>query len=353
MTAVRPQPSLPSLGDVPKPARLPMVDVFSGAGGLSLGLSDAGFEPIEAVERDRDACETYSSLHPDVELDVGKAIEDVTFRRMRGEVALLAGGPPCQPFSTGGKRLGSGDDRDGFPEFLRALREIRPDAFLVENVAGLGSPAMRPYFARLIRQLRGHGFSVSWKIVNAADYGVPQKRRRLFIVGMRRRRFQFPSESHGPGRDLPWEAASAVLSKERIVGESNTSIVTYAKKPDLRPSPYDGLLFNGGGRPIDLMEPAPTVLAAAGGNRTPFVDTEDVVPPYHAHLVGGGSPRKGTVSGARRITVEESARLQTFPPEMSFAGTRSSQYTQVGDAVPPTLAKAMGRALHAALEEAA
>jgi DNA (cytosine-5)-methyltransferase 1 len=136
---------------------------------------------------------------------------------------------------------------------------------------------------------------------------------------------------------------------DRSFGDPNPAIVTYARKPDLRPRPYDGLLFNGGGRPIDLAAPARTILASAGGNKTPFVDTENIVPPYHAYLLAGGVPRKGRVPGARRITVAESAALQTFPRNTYFAGPRSAQYTLVGNAVPPGLAQAVATALFSAL----
>jgi DNA (cytosine-5)-methyltransferase 1 len=311
-------------------------------------LARAGFEAIEAVEAGSDACATYSTLHPATRVEQAR-VEYLDFRRLRGAVALLAGGPPCQPFSTGGKQLGSSDDRDGFPEFLRVLDEVQPDSFLIENVAGLAATSMSRYFTWLLHELRELKFEVAWKVVNAADYGVPQRRRRLFVVGMRDRGFDFPAATHGPVGRRPWAASGLVLRPGQVLGDPNPSIVTYAERPDLRPSPYAGHLFNGGGRPIDLSVPAPTILAAAGGNKTPFLDTEEVVPPYHAHLVAGGAPRRGQVSGARRITVEESARLQTFPPQTAFAGRRSTQYTLVGNAVPPTLAEAIGAALHAAL----
>src|SRR5690606_7733132 len=121
--------------------------------------------------------------------------------------------------------------------------------------------------------------------------------------------------------------------------------------PSLRPNPYHGQIFNGGGRPIDLDAPAPTLLASMGGNKTPWVDADGIVPEYHAHLSAGGRVRSGQVPGARRITVEEAAGLQTFPTGMRFSGSRSSQYRQVGNAVPPRLARAVGASLLRALTQ--
>ncbi|MDP9223868.1 MAG: DNA cytosine methyltransferase [Actinomycetota bacterium] len=330
-------------------ASLPTVDLFAGAGGFSTGLARCGFEPILAVESDAEACETYLALHPDAELEPAP-IEELSFRDLRGCVALVAAGPPCQPFSTGGKRLADDDPRDGFPELLRVLDEIRPDACLIENVAGLAGPATSGYLRRLLDDLVDRGFTVTAAVLNAADYGVPQKRRRLFIAGLRGgREFIFPRRTHGPGRRWPWRASGSVIGLEHF-GEPNPSIVTFAKRPDVRPSPYDGHLFNGGGRAVDLAGPAPTILATAGGNKTPFVDTLGVVPEYHARLVAGGRPRQGRVSGARRLTVEECAALQTFPSGTRFAGARSTRYTHVGNAVPPDLAEKIGRGLAAELD---
>ncbi len=330
---------------------LPGLDLFCGAGGLSLGLTWSGFAPVVAVEIDAYACDTYRSLHPRTDL-LHADIRQVSFRRLRGEVAIVAGGPPCQPFSTGGLRRGAADPRDGFPAFLQVLDEVRPDGFLIENVAGLGRGRTAPYLRALLDELTTRGFSVSWTTLAATDFGVPQRRERVFIVGTRGATFDFPSPTHGPGRTHPWLTAGSVLSADKPFGERNPSIVTYARKPDLRPSPYDGLLFNGGGRPIDLAAPARTILASAGGNKTPFVDTLGIVPPYHAHLMNGGRPRSGRVDGARRITVAESAALQTFPSDARFAGPRSAQYTLVGNAVPPRLAEAVGGALYDALTSA-
>jgi len=181
--------------------------------------------------------------------------------------------------------------------------------------------------------------------VSAADYGVPQRRRRLIIIGMREGEFWFPKPTHGSEGVFPYVASNTVVDKHRPLGEPPDCPVVYAKYPDPRRSPYAGHVYNGGGRPLDLAGPCHTILASAGGYKTHWVDTQDIAPGYTAHLMAGGMPRDGTVPGARRLTIEESALLQTFPPEMEFAGSRSSQYTQVGDAVPPVLARVLGEAL--------
>jgi DNA (cytosine-5)-methyltransferase 1 len=129
------------------------------------------------------------------------------------------------------------------------------------------------------------------------------------------------------------------------LGRPNTAKITCALRPDLRPSPYDGHLFNGGGRPVDLGRPAPTLLASMGGNKTPWVDVFNIVPDYHARLMSGEPPRSGEVEGARRLTIAETALLQTFDKGMEFCGRPSSQYRQIGNGVPPLLAKKLGRAL--------
>ncbi len=190
------------------------------------------------------------------------------------------------------------------------------------------------------------GYSTTWRVLEAADYGVPQKRRRLFIVGTKSpERFVFPPASHGSALRRAYRSAGSVIGHAAPSGKANTAIVTYALRPSLRPSAYHGQLYNGGGRPIELTKPAPTLLASMGGNKTPWVDTLGIAPEYHAHLLAGGSPRCGLVPGARRITVEEAALLQGFPAGTAFAGRPSSQYRQVGNAVPPALAEHVGLAL--------
>src|SRR5262249_57086936 len=112
----------------------------------------------------------------------------------------VLGGPPCQPFSSGGLRRALADERNMIPEFLRAVEEIAPSAVLMENVPGLVAGDRLRYLSDIINCLRRLGYEPNWNVINAADFGVPQKRRRLFIVAMRGRKFEFPSETHGPGR---------------------------------------------------------------------------------------------------------------------------------------------------------
>lgn len=320
------------------------VDLFAGAGGLSLGLQAAGFEIRGAVEHDGDAAATFRHLHPGAKLHEGD-IAAADYSDFEG-LDLVAGGPPCQPFSVGGKRLAEDDPRNGFPQFIRAVREIRPKAFLFENVAGAVSSTKRPYFEWMLRELQACGYRAVWTCINAADFGVAQRRLRVFAVGLRSHAtFEFPPPSHGSDGDEEWIPARSVLDPHRPLGTPNTAKITYARRPDLRPSPYDGHLFNGGGRPLDLERPSPTLLASMGGNKTPWIDVLNVVPAYHASLLNGELPRSGEVLGARRLTVCEAALIQGFPAGVSFVGRQSSQYRQIGNAVPPVLAHRIGEAL--------
>ena len=321
------------------------IDLFCGAGGLSLGLEAAGFESVLGVDTNADAADTYRAAFPKARMEV-RSIDQINFHQWRG-IDLMAGGPPCQPFSNGGLRLASRDSRDMLPQFVRAVNEAKPKAFIMENVAGLLAPRNREYLDTILEQFDSDYTLLPPRIINAADYGVPQKRLRLVVIGVRGGRLDFPAPTHAPGQQI---GAGSVLTRESCLGEPNPSKVVYARTPDLRPSPYAGHLFNGGGRAVNLSLPAPTILASAGGNKTHFVDQLDLVPAYHKHLWDGGKPRRGALDGARRLTVRESALLQTFPRDMEFAGSRSSQYTQIGNAVPPRLAEviaaSVARALH-------
>ena len=232
-----------------------------------------------------DASATYRAHHPAATV-IRADITTVDFKAERGRFALVAGGPPCQPFSVGGKRLAADDPRNGIPQFLRAVAELRPNAFLMENVPGLAVSTKRPYFLAVLGRLEQLGYLTTWRVLEAADYGVPQTRRRLFVVGTRGgAAFRSPAPTHGPSAQRPAPRAGLVVDPQHPRGEPNTAIITYARRPSLRPGAYHGHLYNGGGRPIELCRPAPTLLASMGGNKTPWLDTLGVVPEYHAHLL--------------------------------------------------------------------
>ena len=320
------------------------LDLFCGAGGLSLGFKAAGFSCLAALDIDKPSVATFARHSPEATIYEAD-VHDLDFRQYRGKVELVIGGPPCQPFSTGGLRDATDDGRDMVPEFVRAVEEVRPYGVIMENVPGLGVGERRKYLSEILAVLRSLSYQVNWQVLKAEEFGVPQSRRRVFIVGLRDRQFVFPAPTHGFGAGLaPIVPAGCFLSVEPR-GQPNTSPVQYATRVDLRPSPYHGLMFNGGGRAIDLAAPAPTIISSAGGNKTHFIDTLGIVPAYHAHLLAGGAPRKGVVEGARRITAVESALLQSFPPDLGFTGPVSAQYRQVGNAVPPLLAQALAKAL--------
>lgn len=323
--------------------RYTCIDLFAGAGGLSLGLKQAGFRCVLANEIDEFASQTFGANFPDAPLIMGD-VQSIDFKAYRGNVDLVAGGPPCQPFSVAGLQKSHKDERNMIPQFVRAVREARPRAFLMENVPGLTTPRHRDYLRSVIVDLAGLGYFVEGTVLDAASFGAPQHRRRLFLVGMRDALFDFPPATHGPGEKYPHVNARTVIGATPP-DVPNRAIVTYARHPIMRPSPYAGMLVNGQGRPINLDRPSPTIPASAGGNRTHIVDYDGILLRYHSELLAGATPRVGRVPGVRRLTIRESARLQTFPDDFEFFGRRSSQYSQIGNAVPPLLAREIASAI--------
>lgn len=325
------------------------IDLFAGAGGLSLGLQAAGWQVAGAVEFDDAAMETHTANFPHVE-HLSCDVRSVDFRRYGG-LDLIAGGPPCQPFSVSGKRLGSDDTRDMVPEFVRAVRQANPRAFMMENVAGLAGSKFNEYLLEHLASLYNLGYTVFSRVLSAADFGVAQNRRRLFLVGIRGDQkgeaFSFPTPTHGEGL-IPFVTVREAL-RDAPEDIPNKAKIVFCKNPVLRKSPFAGMMFNGKGRPLNDVGLSHTVPASAGGNRTHIVDTAGVVKEYHTHLLAGKPPRSGELKGVRRLTVRESARLQSFPDSFDFSGRQSARYSQVGNAVPPNLARAVVRQIDKSL----
>ena len=319
------------------------IDLFCGPGGLSIGMKRAGIFPELCVEKSYDAITTYSN-HSENCIHINRDIQEISFCNYKSKIDIVFGGPPCQPFSTGGLQKLHKDERDMIPAFIRCISQVMPEAFIMENVPGLIAKKARPYFETVLFELSQLGYKLNWAVLHAGDYGVPQKRKRLIVLGCRNNFLRFPVPTHGESTSRPYEKVKDYLTNDPL-GEPANTPVTYAKKPDLRKNPYAGLVYNGGGRPIDPEGLCHTILASSGGSKTHWIDTKNVVVEYHTHLQHGGAPRIGNVDGARRLSVEECAVIQTFPSDLVFYGSKSSQYTQVGDAVPPLLAEAIAKAV--------
>ena len=336
------------------------VSLYTGCGGLDLGFHEAGFTTIWANDIDSFALETYSKEllrrgygKPEIHCgDISKAKLPKA-----GTADVVIGGPPCQGFSVAG-RMDPHDPRSRQVwEFFRVVQHMQPQAFVMENVKAL---ALNSRWAGTMEALQAKGEKLGYRtrllVLNAADYGVAQLRERMFLVGLREGVMPIPV-----GASLRKTVRDALIELPAYGVEGNHSIckaiVTTAKAPVLRRSPFAGMLFNGQGRPMDLDAPAPTLPASMGGNRTPIIDqrclddhSEPWVTGYHAHLMSGGKSLAKVPKWLRRLTVEEAACLQGFPQGMSFAGSQCAKFRQIGNSVPPALGSAVARALKSTLE---
>ena len=335
-----------------------VASLYSGAGGLDLGFSQAGFSLVWANELDEHACSTYARNLGDhiVEGDV------LTAELPQGPVDVVVGGPPCQGWSRIG-RMDPDDPRSKHVHhFLDVVEALEPRAFVMENVASLAEgERWREVREDLVLRAEALGFSAKTFVLDASHYGVPQARRRMFLIGLRD---SVPVAPRPTTRSSPPTVRSALdkLPSHGTPGNNTGCVarVVPAKDPVMRPSAFQGaLLFNGSGRPLDLDCPARTLPASMGGNATPILDqleldegAEPWVASYHAHLQAGGEPYTVAPSRLRRITVEEAAALQAFPRTFKFLGPINAQYRQIGNSVPPKLACAVARAVKRAMDGA-
>ena len=374
----------------------PSVELFAGAGGLGIGLAQAGFEPLEVVEFNRWCCDTirenrgilssrddtWSLFEGDVRL--------VDFSRLEGKVDLVSGGPPCQPFSVGGKHRAYNDDRDMFSEAVRAVREARPKAFVFENVKGLTRTSFKNYLEYIRLQLEhpeiirredeawddhlgrleqhhttgtrsGLGYQVVVQLLNAADYGVPQKRERVVFVGFRDdvgARWSFPKPDYTQQALVwdqvfgdYWERHRVPRKERRLEGRAAAMVKRLSRdqKPEQKPWRTVRDAF------VGLEEPRPTdggsmlnhVLQPGArtypGHTGSFVDEPAKTLKAGVHGVPGGENMQRRADGSvRYFTVRESARLQTFPDNYRFHGAWTECMRQLGNAVPVTLARRVG-----------
>jgi DNA (cytosine-5)-methyltransferase 1 len=382
------------------------IELFAGAGGLGMGISKAGFQPAAVVEWDRWCCDTLranrarkvgplANWPEPIEGDV----RGVDFAKFEGCIALVSGGPPCQPFSLGGKHQAHDDDRDMWPEAVRAVRQTRPKAFIFENVKGLTRASFASYFNYILLQLhypslarrsnedwiehnirlqrhhtsrsaRNEEYRVVAQLLNAADYGVPQRRERVVFVGFRADlgiEWSFPNPTHSYDSllwdqcrtEAYWDRHQVKQSERTLNAKAHIRGMLLEGKPKLKawrttrdaigdlPDPERDAMsaskianhkFQSGARsyhghtgsPLD--EPAKTLKAGVHG-----------VPGGENMLL----KNDGTV---RYFTVRECARLQTFPDSIRFHGSWSETMRQLGNAVPVTLAEVVARNVAAHLK---
>lgn len=345
------------------------VSLFSGAGGMDVGVISAGFEVVLANDIDPDACATYRLNHGDMIVEGTIHSLSNTFSHLK-EIDLVFGGPPCQGFSVAGK-MDPSDPRSGLMHsFFDAVDAIKPRAFICENVKALAVLSKWEDTRLALMKRASKDYLACLVVVNASHFGVPQNRDRMFILGIRKDRF---SKSRA-------EFSSFITSQLTLARQSSETIgdivrrlgpagsqgnprtcnakITFCKSPVLRKSPFAGMLFNGAGRPVDANGISSTLPASMGGNKTPIVDEEQIfrgvpsyVKAYHTHLMSGKSSRKGNApTRLRRLTVDECLAIQTFPETYNLAGSRSSMYRQIGNAVPCKLAHVVASVLRSALD---
>jgi len=346
------------------------VSLFSGAGGMDVGFARAGFDIVFANDIDGDACATYRLNHSGL-IHHGSLLDpEVSNMLTQQDVDLVFGGPPCQGFSVAGK-MDPDDERSRLiHSFFDVVDTLQPKAFVCENVKAL---AVLDRWAGVRAALMERGrknHRVALVILNATDFGVPQIRERMFLVGLHRDVFDGTDDdlqaciedSLEAKKSQPTTVAEVVRSLGREGSETNRRIcgakITYARSPIMRKSPYAGMMFNGAGRPLPAQKWATTLPASMGGNKTPIIDEAEIfegkpsfVEEYHRHLMNGGEPRTGYAPDRlRRLTVDECLAIQTFPPNYQLAGSRSAQYRQIGNAVPPMLAEAVAQVVARCLD---
>ena len=385
------------------------IELFAGAGGLAIGTAAAGFRHLAVLEWDRHACETIrENQSRGAKIVAGWPIheQDVRtfdFTPFHGKIDLLAGGPPCQPFSIGGKARGHTDSRDMFPEMCRAVREIAPKAVLIENVKGLTRRSFGNYFSYLTLQLRhpeltrktgeewerhlarleqyhvkgkkdGLEYRLVWRLVNAADYGIPQRRERVFFVAIRSDiecEWSFPEPTH---------SIDSLLYDQWISGDYwNTHAVarqSRTKFPASFKARINKLTFLG--RPVfhawrtvrdaiaNLPDPRRQsacckvanhrlqlgARAYPGHTGSPLDEPAKTLKAGDHGVPGGENMLLQPNGEVRYFTVRESARLQDFPDDYVFHGSWTETMRQLGNAVPVGLAGIVASSLRDYLKDA-
>jgi DNA (cytosine-5)-methyltransferase 1 len=338
-----------------------IIDLFSGVGGLSLGFEWAGFETVAAIDFWDDAIKTYNHNHTN---KVGMAINIKKFNDnvlpvivKKQKIDGIIGGPPCQGFSTA--RLSNVSDKINkinkernhlYLEFFRTVEIVKPKFFVIENVRGLVSANKGAFVKDIIERFGNLGYNVEYKILNAADYGVPQNRQRVFFVGLKKQKFEFPEKLNL--KVSTKEALSDIeLTDERETQEYNcksqNDFQRLMRKESKHLKNHEVTVHNEQTTHVISLVPD-------GGNIKSLPPKYWEIRKYNKAFQRMNStlPSNTIDTGHRNYfhycenripTARESARLQSFPDNFEFLGTKGSQYKQVGNAVPPLLANVIAK----------
>lgn len=337
---------------------LSALSLFSGAGGLDVGVDRAGFRLLWANDFDKDSCKTYSD-------NVGSHIRYGDIRNylpeiasLKGSINLLVGGPPCQGISGAGRQNINDPRTQHLWTYMDVLKVLLPDAFIIENVSALvSSPLFSPLLVRLIERARSLRYSVGFIVLNASEYGAPQRRRRVFIIGFRGDSSKVPdlAAMMRPYRSQAISVRESLSSLD-VFKTGNNATVMGAKiilmtNPVVGDTPETSRLFNGYGLVLNLDGYSGTI-TAYGGNGLPIINMDESrnswLSWFFKELRKGGRFPGGIEahSSLRRITAEEAAKIQTFPPDFTFFGSASSRIKQIGNAVPCELSYRVSRMVY-------
>ncbi|ELC8381620.1 DNA cytosine methyltransferase [Clostridium perfringens] len=310
---------------------LKTVALFAGCGGLDLGFKNAGFNIIWANDNNKKVESTYRYNHKDTELII-KSLVDIKSEEIP-ECDIIIGGPPCQSWSLAGAMKGKEDSRGQlFYEYVRVIKDKRPMAFVAENVKGIVSKAHIESFNEIVDMFKESGYTVTYKLVNAKDYGVPQDRERVFIVGIRndlKVSYEFPEATHEKGNYVTLETAIGDLRDnpgEWMEGSFSPIFMSRNRRRS-----WDEVAFTvqASGRQTQIHPDSPE-MEKIEKDKWQFKEE---------------SNRK-----VRRMSVRECARIQTFPDEFKFLGEPINEnYKMIGNAVPVKLAEAVARKLRECL----
>ena len=319
------------------------IELFAGAGGLALGLEQAGIETVLHVDNDKYCCETLSKNRPNWNV-ICSDVSKIDFKPYKGKVNIVTGGFPCQAFSYAGKKLGFEDTRGTlFYEFARCVKETEPLVFVAENVRGLISHDNGRTLKTIVEIFESLGYDIQTKLLNAVNYNVPQKRERIVIVGTKKNtniKFEYPKESkkiktlRDALKDVPKSEGQAYSKSKREVLKLVPPGGCWRNLPVNIQKSYMGKSFTSGGgrtgmaRRISWDEPCLTLTCSPSQKQTERCHPDETRP----------------------FTVREYARIQTFPDDWEFVGGMGQQYKQIGNAVPVELGRQIGIQIKKAID---